>query len=105
MRVRPGQPYPLGATWDGLGVNFAVFSEQARRVELCLFDSPGASHESQRVVLPEYTDRVWHGYVVDMIDFHIGYWHFPVFNLADAALTLGVLLLLLDEVRRVRRSR
>jgi glycogen operon protein len=63
MRIRPGQPYPLGATWDGLGVNFAVFSEQASRVELCLFDSPRASSESQRIILPEYTDRVWHGYV------------------------------------------
>jgi glycogen operon protein len=64
MRVRPGQPYPLGATWDGLGVNFAVFSEHAWRVELCLFDSPSSSKESQRIVLPEYTDMVWHGYVL-----------------------------------------
>jgi glycogen operon protein len=42
MRLRPGRPYPLGATWDGLGVNFALFSEHATRVELCLFDSPEA---------------------------------------------------------------
>ncbi|MEP7027192.1 MAG: glycogen debranching protein GlgX [Candidatus Eisenbacteria bacterium] len=63
MKVRPGQPYPLGATWDGLGVNFALFSEHATSVELCLFDSPDASHESARLVLPEQTDMVWHGYL------------------------------------------
>jgi signal peptidase II len=50
-------------------------------------------------------DRLIHGYVVDMIDFHIGRWHFPAFNLADAALTLGVVFLLIDELRRVRRTR
>lgn len=42
MRIHPGQPYPLGATWDGRGVNFALFSEHATRVELCLFDGPDA---------------------------------------------------------------
>jgi isoamylase len=63
VRVRPGQPYPLGATWDGLGVNFALFSEHATRVELCLFDGPEAPHESLRVDLPEQTDMVWHGYL------------------------------------------
>lgn len=50
-------------------------------------------------------DRLVHGYVVDMVDFHIGSWHFPAFNLADSAITLGVILLLLDEILRVRRSR
>ena len=63
MRVRPGTPYPLGATWDGSGVNFAVFSERATRVELCLFDSDQAPRESARVSLPEQTDFVWHGYL------------------------------------------
>ncbi len=63
MRIHAGQPYPLGATWDGLGVNFAIFSEHASHVELCLFDSPGAARESARIRLPEQTDRVWHGYV------------------------------------------
>ncbi len=63
MKVRPGSPYPLGATWDGLGVNFALFSEHATRVELCLFDSPDATRESHRLRLREYTDLVWHGYV------------------------------------------
>ncbi len=50
-------------------------------------------------------DRLIHGYVVDMVDFHIGRWHFPAFNLADSAITLGVILLLLDELLRVRRAR
>lgn len=50
-------------------------------------------------------DRLIHGYVVDMVDFHIGSWHFPAFNLADSAITLGVIFLLLDEILRVRRSR
>jgi signal peptidase II len=50
-------------------------------------------------------DRLVHGYVVDMVDFHIGTWHFPAFNLADSAITLGVILLLLDELLRVRRAR
>jgi isoamylase len=66
LRVWPGSPYPLGATWDGVGVNFAVFSEHATRVELCLFDSPGAELESLTIPLPEQTDMVWHGYLPDI---------------------------------------
>ncbi len=62
MKLRPGHPYPLGATWDGLGVNFALFSEHATGVELCLFDWTDARLESCRLTLPEQTDRVWHGY-------------------------------------------
>ncbi len=50
-------------------------------------------------------DRLLHGYVVDKVDFHIGRWHFPAFNVADSAITLGVILLLLDEFLRVRRAR
>jgi isoamylase len=65
MRVWPGQPYPLGATWTGLGVNFALFSARATRVELCLFDSPDATAPSTCVPLPEHTDMVWHGYLPD----------------------------------------
>src|SRR6516165_6206902 len=65
MRVWPGHPYPLGATWDGAGVNFALFSEHATKVELCLFDSVYAQAESTRIVLPEQTDQVWHGYLPD----------------------------------------
>src|SRR4051812_13514427 len=65
MRVWPGRPYPLGATFDGAGVNFALFSEHATKVELCLFDSTDDERESQRVVLREQTDMVWHGYLPD----------------------------------------
>ena len=58
-----GKPYPLGATWDGSGVNFALFSEHATRVELCLFDRPEHHSEASRVELAETTDQVWHGYL------------------------------------------
>ena len=60
-RIAEGLPYPLGATWDGEGVNFALFSAHATGVELCLFDEAGA--EIERIGLPEYTDEVWHVYV------------------------------------------
>ncbi len=63
MQIYPGNPYPLGATWDGLGVNFALFSENASQVELCLFDSEESKTESARIRLPEQTDLVWHGYL------------------------------------------
>ena len=66
LRVWPGAPYPLGATWDGVGVNFAIFSEHATRVELCLFDSVDAEVESLTIPLPEQTDMVWHGYLPDI---------------------------------------
>ena len=46
MRILPGKPYPLGATWDGMGVNFAIFSEHATKVELCFFDSVEAKAET-----------------------------------------------------------
>ena len=61
-RLSEGLPYPLGANWDGLGVNFALFSANATKVELCLFDDSGKK-EVERLELPEYTDEVWHGYV------------------------------------------
>jgi len=61
-KVWPGLPYPLGATWDGKGVNFALFSAHAEKVELCLFDR-GGQYEQARIVLPEYTDEVWHCYL------------------------------------------
>ena len=85
-QVREGLPFPLGATWDGLGVNFAIFSANATKVELCLFDSDGkrelerntpawrrrpslfdmdGKRELERIALPEYTDEVWHGYLPD----------------------------------------
>ena len=55
LAVWPGRPHPLGATWDGFGVNFALFSAHAEKVELCLFDANG-QRETHRIVLPEYTD-------------------------------------------------
>ena len=61
-KVWPGLPYPLGASWDGKGVNFALFSAHAEKVELCLFDRTGQSEQS-RIALPEYTDEVWHCYL------------------------------------------
>jgi glycogen operon protein len=60
--VLEGKPFPLGAIWDGLGVNFALFSAHATKVELCLFDDSGKK-EIERIELPEYTDEVWHGYI------------------------------------------
>ncbi len=66
MRVWPGRPYPLGATWDGVGVNFALYSEHATQVELCLFDGPEARAENQRIKLTEQTDMVWHAYLPDV---------------------------------------
>jgi len=63
-RVQPGKPYPLGATWDGRGVNFALFSAHADKVELCLFDDRGR-REIERIALPEYTDQVFHGRLPD----------------------------------------
>jgi glycogen operon protein len=64
--VWPGDPYPLGATWTGVGVNFALFSAHATKVELCLFDTLDATAESARIELPEQTDMVWHGYCPDV---------------------------------------
>src|SRR5437870_3160920 len=67
MRVWPGNSYPLGATWDGKGVNFALFSEHATRVELCLFDTVDADKETHRILLTEHTDRVWHAYLPEVL--------------------------------------
>ncbi|KPV50565.1 glycogen debranching protein, partial [Kouleothrix aurantiaca] len=58
-----GKPYPLGATWDGQGVNFALFSQHATGVELCLFDSADDENERERILMPEQTDNVWHAYL------------------------------------------
>ncbi|MCA1613854.1 MAG: glycogen debranching protein GlgX [Acidobacteria bacterium] len=63
MKVWPGQSYPLGATWDGAGVNFALFSENATAVELCLFEAADPARESHRIRLTEHTDQVWHAYL------------------------------------------
>ena len=62
-RIWPGRPYPLGASFDGAGVNFALFSEHAEKVELCLFDEAVGAFEREAIVLPEHTAYVFHGYV------------------------------------------
>lgn len=61
-RIKEGSPLPRGATWDGTGTNFAVFSANATRVEVCIFDDKG-EQELQRIALPEYTNQIWHGYL------------------------------------------
>jgi isoamylase len=66
MDVWPGQSYPLGATWDGAGVNFALFSEHATAVELCLFDRTDPPQEIARLPLTEQTDLVWHVYLPEV---------------------------------------
>jgi isoamylase len=63
-RLREGRGFPLGATWTGLGVNFALFSANATKVELCLFDEQG-EREIERIELPEFTDEVWHAFLPD----------------------------------------
>src|SRR5215207_9673083 len=66
MKVWPGQPYPLGATFDGAGVNFALFSEHATKVELCLFDNHDDDKPSHTIRIGENTDHVWHAYLPDV---------------------------------------
>lgn len=66
VRVWPGEPYPLGATWDGRGVNFAIFTDSASAsVELCLFDADGKV-ETERIMLTEYSNETWHAYLPDI---------------------------------------
>jgi isoamylase len=66
LKLLRGQPNPLGATWDGTGVNFALFSRHATKVELCLFDTTKARRETQRIPLRERTNNVWHVYLPDV---------------------------------------
>ena len=65
-RVWPGSHNVLGAQWDGEGTNFALFSEHATGVELCLFDRPDDAHERERIPLRQRTDQVWHAYLPDV---------------------------------------
>src|SRR5688572_2646182 len=62
----PGQPSRLGAHWDGIGVNFAVFSENATGVELCFYDSDDPTKETERIRVREKTAHVWHCYIPDI---------------------------------------
>jgi isoamylase len=64
-RVREGSSHAQGAIWDGKGTNFTLFSAHATKVEVCLFDRAGL-RELERIVLPEYTDEIWHGYIPDV---------------------------------------
>jgi glycogen operon protein len=66
LRIWPGRPHPLGATWDGTGVNFALFSENATGVELCLFRDEGDAEAATTITLTERTDQVWHCYLPDV---------------------------------------
>ncbi|HEX6916141.1 MAG TPA: glycogen debranching protein GlgX [Chitinophagaceae bacterium] len=63
ITVYPGSPHPLGATWDGNGVNFAIYTENATGVDLCLFDAPGGKTEIERIRIKEVTHQVWHAYL------------------------------------------
>ncbi|HVE78706.1 MAG TPA: glycogen debranching protein GlgX, partial [Gemmatimonadaceae bacterium] len=65
-RIWRGRPYPLGATWDGMGVNFALFSEHATAVELCLYNGPDDAIERQKVWMRERTNQVWHCYLPEV---------------------------------------
>ena len=65
FQIREGSPFPLGASWDGEGANFALFSANATSVEICLFDSAG-DKEIARVELPEYTNQIFHGYLPEV---------------------------------------
>jgi len=65
MRLSAGSSSRLGASWDGRGTNFALFSANAQKVELCLFDGQGR-RELERIELPERTEDVWHGYLNDV---------------------------------------
>ncbi len=62
-RVYPGEASPLGASWDGKGVNFAVFAENATGVDLCLFETPESTNEYARIKLEERDQDVWHAYI------------------------------------------
>ena len=66
MRRTKGKPYPLGPTWDGRGVNFALFSEHASNVELCLFSSIDSQRETYRIPLVKSSNHVWHIYLEEV---------------------------------------
>src|SRR5689334_2158759 len=65
MKLKEGSPHPRGATWNGEGTNFTLFSANATKVEISIFD-PKGEREIERIALPEYTDQVWHGYLSDI---------------------------------------
>lgn len=66
VKILPEKPYPLGATWNGKGVNFSVFSLNAQSVELCLFASGSKKDEYIKIKIEEVTHHIWHVYVPDL---------------------------------------
>ena len=66
IKTWPGKPYPLGATWKGNGVNFALYSEHATGVDLCLFDDLDSPAETVRIRMTEQSDEVWHVFLPEM---------------------------------------
>lgn len=66
MKTYPGSPYPLGATWNGEGVNFALYADNATAVELCLFDSPKGKSENIKIKVKERTHHIWHVFLPDI---------------------------------------
>ena len=66
LRVKPGNPFPLGSSWDGIGINFALFSQHAERVELLLFDDENSDAPRHVLELTERTGPVWHTYVFNL---------------------------------------
>lgn len=66
IKVEHGNPNPLGATWDGKGVNFSIYSEHATSIELCLFDYPEDQNEAARIKMAERSQRIWHIYIPDL---------------------------------------
>ena len=99
-----GQPYPLGATWMGNGVNFAIFSEHASSVELCLFDSMEDAKEYVRIPINESTDQVWHVFLPDarpgqLYGFRVSGLYEP-----ERGLRFNSSKLLLDPVRESNRG-
>ena len=66
VKVYPGSPYPLGATWDGAGVNFALYAENATGVELCLFNNQDDATEAVKIKVTERSYHVWHVYLPEI---------------------------------------
>jgi isoamylase len=66
MKNYPGEPYPLGATWKGNGVNFALYADKATKVEICLFKTINDEKEYARIELTERTHQIWHTFIPDI---------------------------------------
>jgi isoamylase len=100
MRVWKGAPYPLGATWDGMGVNFAIFSENASDLELCLFRNAEDAEESAKIKLVERTNQVWHCYLPDVRPGQLYGWRVHGPYAPERGLPFNAAKLLLDPYAR-----